>query len=267
MFPKYDVRNLQAIVINYLTCFTMGTLIIGHLPFSIDILHTPWFPYALFLSFTFITFFNVNAFTVQKVGMVITSIFQKLSLVFSVILGIAYFGEPGSYYKYIGIILSIIAIILISISDKTSPEVIEKIKKYWYWPFIVLVGSGIIEIILFYIQETEKVIDAGLDFVSTLFFLAGCWGIMFMLFKRKLNFRKQDVVAGISLGIPNFFSIYLIILGLDQGWDGSVLIPLNNLGTIVITSIVGIMLFKEKLIRINYVGLFCAFVAVVLISI
>ena len=227
----------------------------------------PWFPYALFLSFCFIIFFNVNAFTIQKVGMIVTSIFQKLSLVFPVMLGIVYFGEDASFYKYAGILLSIVAIVLINISDKQDSAVLEKIKKYWYWPFIVLAGSGLIELILFYIQETEKVVDGGLAFVSTLFFLAGCWGVIFMLVTRRLDIKKQDVIAGISIGLPNFFSIYLIILGLDVGWDGSVLFPLNNLGTIVATSIIGILIFKEKLIRANYIGLICALIAVGLISV
>jgi len=245
----------------------MGTLILGALPFSTDTIDTPWFPYALFLSFLFITFFNVNAFTIQKVGMVVTSIFQKISLVFPVMLGIVYFNEEASFYKYAGITLAIVAIILINISDKSDSDVLAKIKKYWYWPFIVLAGSGIIELIIFYIQETEKVVDGGLAFVSTLFFLAGCWGILFMLFTKRFNIKKQDVVAGIALGIPNFFSIYLVLLGLDQGYDGSVLFPLNNLGTIVATSIIGIMIFKEKLITANYLGLVCALIAVGLISI
>ncbi len=245
----------------------MGTLILGHLPISMETIHMPWFPYALFLSFCFIIFFNVNAFTIQKVGMIVTSIFQKLSLVFPVMLGIVYFGEDASFYKYAGILLSIVAIVLINISDKQDSAVLEKIKKYWYWPFIVLAGSGLIELILFYIQETEKVVDGGLAFVSTLFFLAGCWGVIFMLVTRRLNVKKQDVIAGISIGLPNFFSIYLIILGLDVGWDGSVLFPLNNLGTIVATSIIGILIFKEKLIRANYIGLICALIAVGLISV
>ncbi len=245
----------------------MGTLILGHLPISMETIHMPWFPYALFLSFCFIIFFNVNAFTIQKVGMIVTSIFQKLSLVFPVMLGIVYFGEDASFYKYAGILLSIVAIVLINISDKKDSAVLEKIKKYWYWPFIVLAGSGLIELILFYIQETEKVVDGGLAFVSTLFFLAGCWGVIFMLVTKRLDIKKQDVIAGISIGLPNFFSIYLIILGLDVGWDGSVLFPLNNLGTIVATSIIGILIFKEKLIRANYIGLICALIAVGLISV
>ena len=245
----------------------MGSLILGHLPISKDTLSTPWFPYALFLSFCFISFFNVTAFTMQKVGMIVTSIFQKVSLIFPVIMGIAFFGEATSIFKYAGIALAILAIILINLSDKTDSNVVEKIKKYWYWPFIVLLGSGIIELVLFYIEETEKVQGSMLEFVSTLFFLAGCWGFLFMVFTKKLRFHKQDIIAGVTLGIPNFFSIYLIIVGLASGYDGSVLFPLNNLGVIVATSIIGILIFKEKLIPANYLGLLCALIAVGLISI
>ena len=265
--PDFGVTNLYAIVCNYMCCFVLGSIMIGKIPIHADILQETWFPYALFLSMLFIVFFNVNAYTIQKVGMIVTSIFQKLSLVFPVIIGLVFYHEAATVYKIVGIILSMIAIVLINISDKSDMDVMEKVKKYWYWPFLVLMGSGIIEVLLFYVEVTNKVNESQLAFVTTLFFLAGCWGLIYMIISRKLGIKKQDLIAGIAIGIPNFFTIYLLIYALKIGWQGSVLFPINNLGVIIFISIIGIIYFKEKLIPANYLGLAMALIAVVFISI
>lgn len=266
MLPKYEVRNLQAIIVNYFTCFTLGSVLIGNVPIHKGLFSESWFPYALFLSLTFIIFFNVNALTIQKVGMIITSIFQKLSLVFPVIAGLLFFSEAGSIAKYIAIPLTVLAIIMSNLPNKSDLTAKATIKKYWYLPILVLFGSGLIEVLLFYVQKSGKVGEGGLNFTSTLFFLAGCWGSIFLLVRNNFSFTKNEVVAGICIGIPNFFTIYLLIKGLELGWDGSVLFPVNNVGTIFFTAIVGILIFKEKLTKINYLGLILAIVAVYLIS-
>jgi len=264
--PQYGVRNLNAIVINYLTCFILGSTILGEIPVKAEMLNASWFPYAIFLSLIFIIFFNVNAYTIQKVGMIITSVFQKLSLIAPFILGLILFNEEGSLAKYIAIVLTVIAIVLINLPNKQKLG-LEDAKKYWYWPLLVLFGSGLIECTLFYAQETGKVNDAGIDFVTTLFFGAGCWGLVFILLSKKWFFSLRDIIAGILIGIPNFFTIYLLIRGLELGWDGSVLFPVNNVGVIFFTAIIGILIFKERLSGLNYLGLVLALVSVALISI
>ncbi|MBT8232204.1 MAG: hypothetical protein KJN84_06230 [Bacteroidia bacterium] len=257
---------MHAIIVNYFTCFTLGSILIGESPISRDLLSQTWFPYAAFLSLAFIIFFNVNALTIQKVGMIITSIFQKLSLIFPVLVGLVFFNEAGSTAKYVAIPLTIVAIIMSNLRNKHDEEAMLTIKKYWYLPILVFAGSGLIEVMLFYVQHTGKVGSAGLNFTSTLFFLAGVWGIIILTVIRQLKFTKNEIIAGIVLGIPNFFTIYLIIKGLDLGWDGSVLFPINNIGVIFFTAIVGIIAFKEKLTKINYIGLLLAILAVYLIS-
>lgn len=266
LLPKFEVRNLQAIIINYFTCFTLGSILIGEIPLNREVLQQSWFPFALFLSLTFIIFFNVNAITIQKVGMIITSIFQKLSLVFPVLTGLLFFAESASTMKIIAIPLTVLAIVMSNFPDKKNEIAFNAIKKYWYLPLLVFMGSGLIEILLFYVQKSGKVGDAGLNFTSLLFVMAGTWGAIFLIIKRKLSFTLKEIIAGICIGIPNFFSIYLIIKGLDLGWDGSVLFPINNVGTIFFTAIIGILIFKEKLTRINYVGLILAIIAVYFIS-
>ena len=216
---------------------------------------------------TFILFFNVNAFTIQKVGMVITSVFQKLSLVFPVIAGILIFSESAELFKVVAILLAVASIILINVPAEKDPERAAQAKRYWYWPFVVLFGSGLIEVVLFYAEQTGKVVNAGVDFVTILFLLAGCWGFLFLVFTGKIKeYTVRDLIAGVLVGIPNFFTIYLIIKGLEIGWEGSVLFPLNNIGVIILTALVGVGFFKEKMNYLNYTGLALAMLSVVLIS-
>jgi multidrug transporter EmrE-like cation transporter len=243
----------------------MGSLIIKRPAFSFESVHEKWFPYAIFLSLMFIIFFNVGAFAIQKVGLIIISIFQKLSLIFPVIIGILLFGETSHILKITAIIIALFAIVLLNLPDKlkTSDELI---KQYWYLPFLVLLGNGIIEVTLFYVEENSILGQASLSFVSTLFLLSGIWGLFYMLLIQRTGFSKTDIIGGISLGIPNFFTIYLLVRALETGWDGSVLFPVNNVGTLAFTALVGLFVFKEKLSRYNYWGLFLAILAVILIS-
>jgi len=266
LFPKYEVTNLYAIITNYFTCFLIGSSIHGSSTFTRATISETWFPYALFLSLTFILFFNVNAFTLQKVGMIITSVFQKLSLIAPVILGLLFFGEVATALKVLAIILTLVAIVLINYTDKNDSEMVAKMKKYWYWPLLVFFGSGLIEATLFYAEVTGKINNAGLEFTSNLFLMAGVWGLLFMLVTRKMDVKRNDIIGGVLIGIPNFFTIYLIMKGLEIGYEGSVLFPLNNVGTIFLTAIVGIFFFSEKLNLANKLGLALALISVVLIS-
>lgn len=198
--------------------------------------------------------------------MIITSIFQKLSLIFPVLAGLLFFSEQASTLKLIAIPLTVMAIIMSNFPDKKNENAVKAIKRFWYLPILVLFGSGLIEVLLFYVQQSGKVGEAGLNFTSLLFVMAGIWGLLFLIIKGKLSFRPREVIAGICIGIPNFFTIYLLIKGLEIGWDGSVLFPVNNVGTIFFTAIIGILIFKERLTKINYIGLVLAIVAVYFIS-
>ena len=266
LLPDFKVRNLQAIIINYFTCFILGCLILGHSPIGTETFGQTWFGYALFLSAIFIIFFNINALTVQKVGMIITSIFQKLSLVFPVFVGIIFFKESAGIMKIVALPLTIAAIIFTSWTDSSTKDDITHLKAYWYLPVLVLFGSGLIEVTLFFAQETGKIGESSLDFTTMLFVMAGLWGLIFLLMQKKLNFKLSELIAGVCIGVPNFFTIYLLLKALDAGWDGSVLFPVNNVGTIFFTALIAFFIFKERLNKINYLGLVLAILAVYLIS-
>ena len=68
------------------------------------------------------------------------------------------------------------------------------------------------------------------------------------------------------MGIPNFFSIYLIVVLLSDGWQGSILFPMLNVAIILITTLVGLFVFKEDFNQNRKAGIILAILAIILLS-
>jgi drug/metabolite transporter (DMT)-like permease len=82
----------------------------------------------------------------------------------------------------------------------------------------------------------------------------------------KRVFNIQNLLAGIVLGVPNYFSIYYLIKALQSNsLSSSATIPINNIGVLFVVSMFGIFIFKEKLNKANYIGLLFTLLAILLI--
>jgi len=269
-FKIYDIRNLQAIVINYFVCALTASFVMGKPAITTENLHQEWFPYALGLGLLFISTFYVFAFTVQKIGVVISAIFQKMSLIAPTIVAILYFNESANPLKIIGIFLAILAIVTISYSKKKDGEnILEGGFAVWIFPLGTFLGSCMIDLGLFYVNAKDIASSTDIDFIASLFFISGCFGligVIYEYFKHKVTIRTKDIIAGFALGIPNFFSIYFLLKTLQIGLDGSVVFPINNVGILIITALYGIFIFKEKVNRQKLIGFVMAITSIVLIS-
>lgn len=271
MFPRYGVNTLQAIVVNYFVCVGMATLTLGEFPIESNIVEKDWFPFALFLGFIFISGFNITAYTFQKFGVTITTIMQKMSLILVVPIAIWMYSESVNGWKIAGLLAGLIAIYL---TNQPQEEEYEKIKKLPKWmlflPIIVLLISTCIESTLQYVQLTFLAGSGGLNFTATLFGIAGTLGLVAViggLLTGRLQFSYKNILAGIVLGVPNFFSIYLILVAIKEGWEGSTFFPFNNISIIILSAIIALIFFNEKLSKANIAGVLLAVVAIGLIAV
>ena len=56
-------------------------------------------------------------------------------------------------------------------------------------------------------------------------------------------------MGGIALGIPNFGSIYFLVLALRSGgMESSTIFPVNNVAIVMISTFLGILLFRERML-------------------
>lgn len=268
-FDRYKVDNLHAIIINYIVCVTFASVLLGESAVPADVLSKPWLPYSVALAFLFITGFNIMALSFQKSGVALTAIIQKMSLIVPASVAIAVYGEPLGWYKAIGIAAAVIAIFLVNIPPKESKTKFSFFQPLIVYPLVTFVLSGIIEVILFYVEVEGIVGTESAYFTATSFGTAAVFGVIFALGKYLKDRRTpgvKELIGGITLGLPNYLSIYLLVVLLAKGWEGSILFPLNSIGILVLTSLIGFIFYKEHPDRMKVIGILLGVGAIVMLS-
>lgn len=262
-FEKIDVDNLPTIVINYFVCFFAGWLVEGAFPIPVDVYEKSWLWIALMLGFFFIGGFSLNAYTLQKTGIAVTSVFQRLSLLLSVLASIFLFGDYLTPLQFAGIFLGIIAVYLTSgIKD------IKESKKDLLLLLSVFFMAGFIEVFISIAQRNHGAGES-VAFTVLLFLWAGVLGFVWMIWEllnKRIRVNLKTLVCGVLLGVPNFFSIYMIVKSLENGLSPAVVFTVMNVGTILLSSLLALLLFKEQLTKKQWVGIIFASFAVLLIS-
>jgi drug/metabolite transporter (DMT)-like permease len=82
----------------------------------------------------------------------------------------------------------------------------------------------------------------------------------------KVKFKMKNIAWGISLGVPNFLTLHFFIQALQNSSLASAQIfPIVNMGIIILSSVGGVFLFKEKLTKSNWGGIGLAILAIALI--
>ncbi len=269
LFSRFKVNTFNAIVINYTVCLMLGTLLDPQVsvPFSSDIITSPWFKFDVILGALFIVGFNLNAYAIQTAGITLTSLMQRMSLILTVTYTVVFFHEHFGLLEISGITLAILAII--AINQKGKKFNLAGDTPFPWILMIVLVLAAVIEILLFFVEKTGITGESQLAFTTHAFGSAAVFGWIsfgWLFLRKKLKITSRDVIGGILLGIPNFFSIYLLMVMLNQGWNGSILYPMINVTVLLLSTLTAVMAFREKLSRINWIGVTFATIAILLIA-
>lgn len=270
LFPKYGVDAFQAIVVNYFVCVACASLLRGGVPYGPEVVRSVWFPYALGLGMVFVLGFNIIAFTIRHYGITIGTVMQKMSILLSATFPLIWFGEGHNAWKIGGILLSLVAIWLTNRPGKSLFWEQIRSKPAWYilFPVMTLVTSGILEIILFYVENVYGR-EADLQFLAVAFSVAGALGglvLLIGLLGGRFEWKRRSLPAGLALGVPNFLSIFLILRVIGVGWEGSVVFPVHNVAVIALSALFAWWWFGEELDRWNRTGVILAAISIILIA-
>lgn len=266
LFDTYKVETLYAIITNYVVACIVGLVLYQGETRILEVPSKSWFWGTFALGFLFIIVFNIMARTSQKIGVSVASVATKMSLVIPVVFGLIIYKEQLGPYKILGILLALAAVYFASIKEKNV--VIQK--NALLLPILVFIGSGLIDTSIKYLEETYIEKSEFPLFSATVFAAAATVGLVFILIKaikKPLRVNLRNIAGGILLGVPNFFSIYFLLRALQtEGLNSASIFTINNVAIVMFSTLLGIVLFKEKISLKNWGGIALAIISIFLVA-
>jgi drug/metabolite transporter (DMT)-like permease len=265
-FQQYRVNTFQAITVNYFVAATLGyVLSVEHIPFEV-LIHRPWIGEAMLIGCVFIGMFYLMALSSQKVSVAVTSVANKMSLVIPVVAGMMLYAEPLRGLRLLGVILALISVVMVTYRKSR----VDTDKRYLLLPVLIFFGSGFLDTFFKYAQTHLIAEDEFGIFSSSLFLMAATVGTVVMVIRRFTSgavLEPKSIVAGVLLGIPNYFSIHFLLQALNiPQLPSTQVFPINNTGIVLLSTLLAILLFKESLTKLNWAGIACSVVAIALIA-
>lgn len=208
--------------------------------------------------------FVFQAKAIKHSGIVKTDIVQRLSLFISISFSLFIAKEVFNTYKIIGLIIAFIAIFFTFYKKHQT----ESNNNKSFYLLLVLFGFGIIDILFKKVttigdlQFTELLllVFIGAFIVSTL--ISG-----YNILVKKETFSIKNLYWGILVGVLNFGNISFYIKAHQSlSSNPSTVFIGMNMGVILLGSLIGIFYFKEKLTKLNYLGLILSLISIVFIA-
>lgn len=270
VLERLGLNAFQAIVFNYITCVATGAAFSGSIPYNMDAVSSGWFGWAMLMGSMFILLFNLVGVTARRTNVAVTSIAYKLSLVIPVVFGIYLYNDQMTALQWLGILAAVVSIILTCWAPYKTGGNNSNRYLLFVLPLVLFIGSGLLDTMIKFVEETY-INDVNQNaYLISAFASAASIGLVVLMVqilrgKQRLNWK--NVLAGVAIGIPNYFSIWCFIEFLKNSpWPSSAAIPLNNLGIILFSTLVASVFLRERLSRINLAGIAMSVLAILLIA-
>ena len=269
---RLNIPAFPVIVINYLVATFLGFIINTGDSAPASILDSRWLPISIIIGIMFILMFFLVAHSTRKAGLSVTTVASKMSVIFPIVFSL--FIDPSdqlSLMKSAAVVIALIGVVLTVYKSNTGS--LEK--SVIIIPLLLFVGMGVVDSMVklaqhHYVSDNETALFSGVLFLNA--FLSG---VLVMLFYRKDNrqFLKPKTWAwGAMLGAVNFGSIFCLVRAVNyssaagKGMDSSVIFGANNISIVALSVLVGLVIFKEKLKFVNWIGVVLSALALLLFT-
>jgi drug/metabolite transporter (DMT)-like permease len=247
---KYNTNPIQIVAFNY-----VFALILCYVTFSPDIsqVHAtaPWNIYIAIGILLPVVFLFLIA-SIKHMGIVKTDAAQRLSLFIPILAAWLIFKEDFNSYKLIGLLIGFVALLFILRKNTGNDQ------NKWIYPTVVLLGFGVIDILF-----KQVALYTALPYTTSLFVIfdialaVSLLVVIYYSVIKKVKLELKNILFGGLVGLFNF--------GKAFSENPSTVFAGMNLGVIVLGSLIGLLFFKEKLSKINFVGIFLALIAIIFI--
>ena len=254
---KFCKNNLSMLAVNYITCAVLGALYTGPANLFpaqdglVQAMLLGCIGGALFLGS-----FMLLQWNTYKNGVVLPTTFMKLGVIIPTMMSVLVFGEKPRLVQVLGVLLAVIAIVLMQgKGSSTAKSTIALL--------LLLVVTG-------FSNAMSKIFERVGNPALSDHFLLHIFAIAFLMCVALCIVKKQklapvDAVCGMLIGIPNYYSARFMLQSLNEV-PAVVAYPSYSVSSIVLVTLVGMLLFKEKLGRRKMAALGIILAALVLLN-
>jgi len=251
--------DISMLAVNYLTCGLLGAAYAG---FKLLGAHSSGFSLAAGMGAAtgvlYLAGFVLLQYNTRKNGVVLSSVFMKLGLLVPMLLSVLLFAELPNLLQSIGFLLAIGAIVLINYEKGTAFSGTRL-------PLILMLlagGSG---------DAMSKVFEvygnaSGADLFLFYTFVSAFVLCVVLIFVKKERIDKYSILFGVLVGIPNFFSAKFLLMSLGS-LSAVIVYPTFSVATILVVTVAGVCLFKERLKKNQWAALAVILAALVMLNI
>lgn len=195
---------------------------------------------------------------IRENGVVLSATFIKLGLLVSMAVSVIFFGERPAFWQWAGFFLAVAAIVLMNYRSGEG-----KAGNMAVLLLLLLAGGGG--------DAMSKVFEELGDPSHSGHFLLYTFLVALALCVNLYRIRgekpgKREWLFGLLIGIPNFFSAKFL-LGALKDIPAVIVYPVYSVATILAVTVTGILVFREKLDKRQWLALAMILVALVLLNI
>lgn len=275
LFPRFQVRLEEAVVINYIVAASIAVGVAGptHAWGRMDTPST-WAGAVMGLSFLYM-FKKIGQCT-QQLGLGVVAIATKMSMVLPMAVFILLDPtDPFTWQKGLAVLLAFPAVWLASSPGRSADDPViaaqdDRPDVTWTLPAIVFFGSGLIDLGFgWFSSDVHMSSDADrLTFAAVPFTVAAVIGLLrwALLPGVQPKLDRATLLGGVVLGVINVGSLFFLLSAYQtMPFPRSAIVPSNNLGIVLATSAAGIAFFRERPDSRNILGWGLATTALILL--
>jgi len=195
-------------------------------------------------------------------GAILTSAFSKLGLLVPLAASVLFFREMPSALQYAGLLLALFAFwVLRGKTDEketASPLLLAA----------VLFSSGLADVMAKVFDQFGAEEENAL-YILFVFFTAGILATLFLLREWKRTGKKaapRDFLAGIAVGIPNYFSSTFLLRSLATV-PSFIAFTVFSTGVLILVTVIGTVFLRERPTKRQLAGIAIILAALVLLNV
>ena len=268
-FSDWGVVTVHGILFNYFTAAGLS-LMFSDMDWMMarDQIAYAW-PFALGIGLLFILVFVLTGITAQKNGMATSSIASKMSMVIPITVGVLFYNDSMNAQKGIGLALALPAVLL-SVDHSSKGQGYQFDLKSWILPILLFIGAGMVDSAIKYAQHHLMDENNSYLVISLIFASAGCFGLLklgYNSFVGNQPLKWVSVMGGFLLGSVNFCSLYFLVRCLDYpNAESSNVFAIVNVGVVMVSFILGWLVFSEKPSPRKSLGLAMALASILILT-